>query len=287
MSAAVATRAARFRRGLVVGKFCPLHLGHVLMIDQAQAACEELLIVSYTVPEFDGCAPPVREGWIRTQWPRARVLVFDQTILDTRCAQVGVATRAVPHNDDDAEVHRAFVAWICRSLLDGAVDAVFTSEDYGDGFAAALSNYFSHPVQHVCVDKARAAVPVSGTAVRADVHRFRELMPTHVYASFVGRVAILGGESSGKTVLAQALAVQLDTCWVPEYGRALWVEKGGKLLFEDMLAVAQGQVEREAALSQSAKRWLICDSTPLTSLLYSLDGFGRADAALVSLAERR
>lgn len=278
---------ARFKRGLVIGKFCPLHLGHVLLVDHALAACEQLLIVSYTVPEFEGCEPLMRERWLHTQWPGARVMVFDQAILDSRCARMGIATRAVPHNDDHADAHRAFVAWICATVLDCTVDAVFTSEDYGDGFAAALSVYFGHPVQHVCVDKSRATVPVSGTAVRADVHRFRGLMPAHVVASFVGRVAILGGESSGKTVLAQALAERLGTCWVPEYGRTLWVEKGGKLVFEDMLAIAQGQVEHEAALSQCAHRWLICDSTPLTSLFYSINNFGRADAELAALAERQ
>lgn len=35
-----------YKRGLVVGKFCPLHLGHELLINRAQEACEELLLVS-------------------------------------------------------------------------------------------------------------------------------------------------------------------------------------------------------------------------------------------------
>ena len=36
------------------------------------------------------------------------------------------------------------------------------------------------------------------------------------------RVALLGGESSGKTTLAIALAQALGTVWVPEYGRQRW-----------------------------------------------------------------
>jgi HTH-type transcriptional repressor of NAD biosynthesis genes len=54
--------SGRFQRGLVVGKFCPLHLGHTHLLDAAAHACEQLIIISYTKPEFDGCAPPVREG---------------------------------------------------------------------------------------------------------------------------------------------------------------------------------------------------------------------------------
>ena len=44
-----------FRRGLVVGKFCPLHLGHELLIRRAQTECEELVVLSYTKPGFAGC----------------------------------------------------------------------------------------------------------------------------------------------------------------------------------------------------------------------------------------
>ena len=36
------------------------------------------------------------------------------------------------------------------------------------------------------------------------------------------RLALLGGESSGKTTLAIALAERLHVAWVPEYGRQRW-----------------------------------------------------------------
>jgi cytidyltransferase-like protein len=55
----------RFRRGLVVGKFCPLHLGHELLIRRAQAECDELLVLSYTKPGFDGYDRERRSGWLR------------------------------------------------------------------------------------------------------------------------------------------------------------------------------------------------------------------------------
>src|SRR5436190_7066726 len=45
----------RFRRGLVVGKFAPLHRGHELVIRRASDACEEVVIISYCKPEFAGC----------------------------------------------------------------------------------------------------------------------------------------------------------------------------------------------------------------------------------------
>ena len=35
----------------------------------------------------------------------------------------------------------------------------------------------------------------------------------------VVRVVVVGAESTGKTTLAQRLAVHYQTAWVPEYGR--------------------------------------------------------------------
>jgi HTH-type transcriptional repressor of NAD biosynthesis genes len=274
--------SGRFQRGLVVGKFCPLHLGHTYLLDAAARACEQLIIISYTKPEFDGCAPPVREGWLRALYPAATVLVIDDAAL----ARLPGPPRTVPHNDADAELHREFVGWLCATVLGVEVDAVFTSEDYGDGFAAALSVYFGHHVTHVNVDEAREAVPISGTRARAHLFSERRFLPPLVYASMVRRVAILGAESSGKSTLAKALATRLKTHWATEFGRELWEEKGGVLEFGDMLRIAQTQVEREENLCCDARDWLVCDTSPLTTWWYSIETFGRADPQLTALAER-
>lgn len=69
---------------------------------------------------------------------------------------------------------------------------MLTREDYGDGFAAALSAYFGHDVQHICVDKARAPIPTSGSAIRADPYAARAFLAPVVHSSFVERVAVLG-----------------------------------------------------------------------------------------------
>lgn len=42
----------RFRCGLVVGKFSPLHRGHELLIRRALAACEHVVVLS-CAPDFD------------------------------------------------------------------------------------------------------------------------------------------------------------------------------------------------------------------------------------------
>lgn len=275
----------KYQRGLVVGKFCPLHLGHELLIARAQDACEELLVVSYTKPEFPGLAPPRREGWLRAQFPRAAIVVLDDVRLATLCAARGVAARLLPHNDAAGDEHRHFMGWLCWTVLDLPVDAVFSSEDYGPGFAQLLAEHYAMgAVAHVSVDQARVQVPVSGTAVRRDPHAHHAFLSPHVRASFVTRVCVLGGESSGKTTLAAALAAYFDTGWVAEYGRELWESQDGVLVYDDLLKIGKEQLRREAAATRQARRWLFCDTSPLTTYFYCVEMFGKAEAQLLELA---
>lgn len=286
--------AETFRRGLVVGKFSPLHLGHELLIRRALGDCEHVTVISYSVPELPGCGPERREAWLNARFPGTTVLVLDDARLRALCRQQGLpAPDAIPHNDADGELHRHFVAWLLLAVLGRTVDAVFTSEEYGDGFAAVLARRFTDArgramaVRHVSVDPARVAVPVSGTRVRADPHGQKAFLAPPVYASFVRTVCLLGGESSGKTTLAQALAERLGTLWVAEYGRERWVAQDGILHYEDMRDIGAVQQRREDAMRPDANGWLVCDTSALTTLFYCRAMFDRDDAELARLAERR
>jgi HTH-type transcriptional repressor of NAD biosynthesis genes len=64
----------RYRRGLVVGKFCPLHRGHMVVIQSAIDACDQVVVISYTKPDFEACGRTAREAWIKTLFPQVRVL---------------------------------------------------------------------------------------------------------------------------------------------------------------------------------------------------------------------
>jgi NadR type nicotinamide-nucleotide adenylyltransferase len=100
------------------------------------------------------------------------------------------------------------------------------------------------------------------------------------------RLALVGGESSGKTTLAQALALQLHTDWVPEYGRELWERVRHTLDIDELMHVARHQVELEDQAAARRRGWIVCDTTPLTTLQYCLHDHGRAPAALQALARR-
>lgn len=281
-----------YRRGLVVGKFCPLHRGHERLIGHALERCDEVVLISYSKPEFPRCGPEARERWLAGLFPLARRLVVTDERLLGWLRECFRGAR-VPDNDAPDHEQRDFVGLLLREVLHLTVDAVFTSESYGDGFAEALTECFRRrergapAVAHVLFDERRATIPISGTTIRSDPHGNREWLSPAVYASFVERVCILGGESSGKSTLAEALAARLGTAQVAEFGRELWEMQNGELHFADMLRIGHEQIEREEKAARRANRWLFCDTSPLTTLFYSRHMFGQADPALERMAERR
>ncbi len=270
-----------YRRGLVVGKFAPLHRGHSYVIRTAETLCDEVVVLSYSKPEIPGCEAEKRERWLAELFPAVRRLVLADT------------TTSLPDNAADDTTQRRFVGWVCASVLKLTVDAVFTSEDYGDGFARELTGYFREQVApdtpavtHVRVDRGRATVPISGTVIRTNVHAHRDWLDPAVYASFVERVCLLGGESTGKSTLAAALARVLGTVHVPEYAREVWDAKGGELDYTDLRAIAVEQVRREEAATRRAVQYVFCDTSALTTRLYSQEMFGGVDPEVDRLSAR-
>ncbi len=273
----------QFRRGLVVGKFAPLHRGHEYLIAYARARCDALVVVSYSKPEFTGSEPERRRAWLAELFPDVRCLVVDDALL-AELASPAIELHTLPDNAAPENVHRRFVGRLCLELGGGSVDAVFTSEAYGPGFAAELTAMFGTRVEHVEVDRSRSIVPISASAVRGDVHACARFLSPAVYGSFVGRVCVLGGESSGKSTLAKELARRHASVHVPEYGRELWERKGGALEYGDLLAIGRRQLELERAAARGARRWLFCDTSPLTTLFYCREMFGSAEPELERLA---
>lgn len=270
----------RFGRGLVIGKLSPLHRGHELLLNAALERCERVYCVSYSNPELPGCEAATRSRWMAELFPAVEHLALDAT------------REHLPHNSGSELEHRRFVAQICLKRLGTTVDVVFTSEHYGDGFAAQLQQDFQAAghagatVEHVLVDLARRAVPISASQLRQERALHREFLSPVVRASFVRRVCVLGGESSGKTTLARALAQAFETTHVEEYGRQLWVERDGSLGYSDYLTIARTQIEHEDRAARGANDLLFCDTSPLTTLLYCLDQFGHAEPELHALATR-
>jgi HTH-type transcriptional repressor of NAD biosynthesis genes len=275
-----------YKLGLVVGKFAPLHLGHQWLIEEAARRCDRLLILSYSNPEFDRCSVTTRRRWLSVCVPGNEAIVFDDSWLRQRCLDRGIGFRPIPPNNAIDEVHQNFLGWLLEEVFLRSPDAFFCSEAYGPACAATLTRVLRSQVHAVVLDADRQRVPVSATQIRDYPHAHQQWMNADVAAAFVYRIALLGGESSGKTTLASALAMHFGTVWVPEYGRELWEQQRGNLSESDLLKIGQEQIRREEASLRVANTYLFCDTSPLTTAGYSLWMFGHVDPQLASLAAR-
>ena len=188
-------------RGLTLGKYAPLHRGHQLVIETALAEMDETLVIVYDAPETTSVPLAVRSGWIRTLYPSVRVIeAWDGP------TEVGYT----------AELMRAHERYVIDALGIGGITHFYSSEPYGEHMSRALGAIDRR------VDEARRRVPVSARDVRRDPFAHREYVHPLVYRDLIVNVALLGAPSSGKTTLAERLAREFDTQWMPEYGREYW-----------------------------------------------------------------
>ena len=235
------------RRGLVLGKFLPYHAGHAHLIRTARSQVDVLTVLVCSIAR-EPIPGATRFGWVAESHPDCRV--------------VHVAEEVPQTPEEDPGFWPIWTDLVRRHA--GEIDVVFTSEDYGDELARRLG------ARHVCVDRARTAYPLSGSAIRRDPLAHWDYIPPVVRPSYVHRVAILGTESTGKTTLAQQLAAAYCTAWVPEFGRAYCEGRDALgLTSDDLDAIGRGQIVAEEEAARSANRILICDTDVRTTATWS------------------
>lgn len=254
---------------IVVGRFCPPHAGHDLVIDAALAACDRVTVVLLG-RSGEPIPLALRHAWLEELHPGARVV---SGICD------------LPPDYDDPGCFARHEAAIVAAVGE-PFDTVVSSERYGAELARRRG------CRHLMVDRARRAVPVSATAVRADPAAHWAHLRAPVRAYYTRRVAVVGAESTGTTTLARALAAHYDTEWVPEYGRAVSEERLAAGTFgawsdADFLAIARRQQADEDAAARRAGPVLICDTDALATCIWQERYRGRSTPDVEAVAAAR
>jgi HTH-type transcriptional regulator, transcriptional repressor of NAD biosynthesis genes len=261
----------RFEHGLVIGKFYPPHMGHHHLVSFAAGRCRAVTVLvmacsDETIPRSD------RVRWLREAHASDPNVRVESVVCDI----------PVDYTDDIVWTAQLALMRTAVSLANAVpVDAVFTSEAYGDELASRLG------ARHVAVDPARATVPVSSTMVREDVAGSWHLLASPTRAGLAVRVVVLGAESTGTTTVAERLTehyrarggVWARTRCVAEYGRAYSERKWLRALEEarhsgrseprlddltwttrEFDAIAAEQSRSEEAVAAHGSPLLICDT---------------------------
>ncbi|MFB7281262.1 AAA family ATPase [Streptomyces hydrogenans] len=277
--------STRHGHGLVLGKFYPPHAGHHHLVRTALAASERVTVL-VCASSVESVPLEDRVAWMREVHPEALV--------------VG-AVDDVPVDLTDPAVWDAHMA-IFRAAVPEPVDAVFTSEPYGEELARRFG------AASVLVDPDRAAFPVSGTAVRADPPGTWDHLEAPVRAALTRRVVVLGAESTGTTTMALALAdhyrsrggIWARTRYVPEYGREYSALKLAELRAvrpgadwsevafhtADFPVIAQRQAELEEEAARAGSPVLFCDTDAFATTIWHERYLGTASAATGEIAAR-
>ncbi len=148
--------------GFLLGKFLPLHRGHMYLIEYAHDRVDHLTVLVCSLKR-EPISGKLRYRWVREQYPTVNVQHFAED---------------VPQSPEEHPDFWNIWLNVIRRFVPTGPDLVFTSETYGDQLAEILG------ARHVCVDLERKTFPVSGAAIRDDPLAYWDFIPPPVQAYF-------------------------------------------------------------------------------------------------------
>lgn len=236
--------------GMTLGKFAPLHRGHQSVIELALAQTDHVIVVIYNAVEVTSVPIEVRGGWIKKLYPSVEVIF----------AHDGPTTVS-----DDPAITAQHDAYLQRLLAGRGVTHFYSSEFYGDHVSRALGAIDCR------VDVNREIVPISGTAIRSNLFQLRRYIDPIVYRDLVTKVVFLGAPCTGKTTLAQHMAAEYKTVWMPEYGREYWDahQSERRLTQEQLVEIAEGHRQREDAMILDVNQYFFIDTDATITYQFS------------------
>jgi HTH-type transcriptional regulator, transcriptional repressor of NAD biosynthesis genes len=234
------------KRGLVIGKFMPVHQGHIALINFALQYCDEL-IVSMSYTPTDPISHSLRYDWLKKIFEDNSKIKVEESLDD-------FDNETLPLN----ERTKIWARFIEKRFP--KIDVVVSSEEYANPFAQHLK------ATSVLFDPSRNQIPVSATKIRTNPFVYWEYIPEVVRHYFVKKICFYGPESTGKSVMAKNMAAHYQTEFVPEVARE--IVSSNEFIFDDIIRIAKAQNERVIEKSKTANKLLFCDTDLITTQIY-------------------
>jgi HTH-type transcriptional regulator, transcriptional repressor of NAD biosynthesis genes len=239
------------KKGFLIGKFLPLHKGHLALMDFARQQCDFLyIVICHTKTEsIDGL---VRKQWLYSeQKSHENLSVISLPYDDSILPNTSVSSR---------EVSQKWALELKKIVPD--VDLIFSSEKYGDYLAEFMG------IQHIIFDEKRDKHPVSASMINKESFKYWDYIVDSAKPWFVKKIVLLGSESTGKSTLAEKLAVYFNTTYVPEMAREI-VEKTNDCTFEMLEEIALLHAKKIAHSISIANKLLFIDTDITITKSYS------------------
>ena len=249
-------------KSLVLGKFLPLHKGHVHLLETARKNSDYLTIVvcSLSNEPIDG---KIRLEWVKKAFPDCNVVHLND---DT-----------IPQEPKDHPDFWNIWKTNLRKFHPEPLDYIFTSEEYGYRLAEEME------CKHWLVDLERKIVPVSGTKARTWPMKYWDFIPDHVREYFVKKVLITGSESCGKTTLTDNLAKHFNTNRAHEFARDYLTSMNFDM--NDMDQIAIGQYDLQEKIIPASNKVFFSDTSAIETYIYAIKYFGTSSATIDKYVE--
>lgn len=101
------------------------------------------------------------------------------------------------------------------------------------------------------------------------------------------KIAIVGPESTGKSLLSEQLAKHYKTHWVPEFAREYLNSLGREYVYDDLTIIARQQLVNEDKAASSSDNFLFCDTNLIVIKVWSDFKFGRTEPWIIEEIKRR
>jgi len=195
------------KRGLILGKFYPLHNGHLSLFEYGANKCDELYLL---VCKEESEKIPLQT---RVQWVKESVNRY--------LSNYNIKIISFEYNDKDLpstsessyDISLLWSKIIKEKIPD--LDIIIGSEKYVEYLSEILG------IEYSIYDINRTIVNISATKIRNDLFKNFKYLPYDVRKTYTKKIIILGSESTGKSTLTKLLAQYYNTEYVPEVARDL------------------------------------------------------------------
>lgn len=198
----------KYNKALVIGKFLPLHKGHLALIDFAATQAET---VSVCVTGHDGevISCTKRARWIiESHMQNSSISVCNLSYDPSKLNESSVSD--IKSSEEWAEYLKAELENFSE------IDVIIGSEMY----VKYMADYLG--ISYIIYDEKREDMPISATDIKGDIIRYWDYLSPAAKRSFVQHICICGSESTGKSTVCKRLEEEYGfVTMIPEIGRCL------------------------------------------------------------------